>query len=70
MFECSKYGKVINCMVLTINSGNTEDSKIRVFVEFLDKEASENAYLDLGTRFFGEKLIQVDFYNENLYYSK
>ena len=64
--ECSKFGKVENCVVHM----RPEKSGVRVFVEFFDKESTKEAYLDMSSRFFAERKIECDFYPEDSFQKK
>ncbi|XP_067684085.1 splicing factor 45-like [Haliotis asinina] len=60
--ECSKYGKVIKCIIFEI-PGQVEEEAVRIFVEFERMESAIKALVDLNGRYFGGKIVKACFYN-------
>ncbi|CDW78893.1 dna-damage-repair toleration protein drt111 [Stylonychia lemnae] len=61
-FECEKYGEVLTCLVHSVPS----EQLVKVFVEYRFQVEADNAYMDFKIREFNNKLIDVDFYGEDL----
>ncbi|XP_064605409.1 splicing factor 45-like isoform X2 [Liolophura sinensis] len=60
--ECSKYGKVIKCVIFEL-TGVADEEAVRIFVDFERMEAAIKAVVDLNGRFFGGRTVRACFYN-------
>ncbi|KAK3104085.1 hypothetical protein FSP39_024317 [Pinctada imbricata] len=60
--ECTKYGKVIKCVIFEIPGGDPEEA-VRIFVEFERVDSAIKAIIDLNGRFFGGRVVKACFYN-------
>ncbi|XP_033744632.1 splicing factor 45-like [Pecten maximus] len=60
--ECSKYGRVIKCVIFEI-PGGVEEEAVRIFLEFERVDAAIKAIIDLNGRFFGGRIVKACFYN-------
>ncbi|XP_069141156.1 splicing factor 45-like isoform X2 [Argopecten irradians] len=60
--ECSKYGRVIKCVIFEI-PGGVEEEAVRIFLEFERVDAAIKAVIDLNGRFFGGRIVKACFYN-------
>lgn len=60
--ECTKYGKVIKCVIFEIPHGDDEEA-VRIFVEFERVDSAIKAIIDLNGRYFGGRIVKACFYN-------
>jgi len=60
--ECSKFGKVIKCVIFEIPGSEPEEA-VRIFLEFERLESAIKALVDLNGRFFGGRVVRCSFYN-------
>ncbi|KAI0209007.1 Splicing factor 45 [Lamellibrachia satsuma] len=60
--ECSKYGKVMKCVIFEVPNG-ADDEAVRIFLEFEKVEAAIKAVIDLNGRYFGGRIVRASFYN-------
>lgn len=60
--ECTKYGKVIKCVIFEIPNGDDEEA-VRIFVEFERVDSAIKAIIDLNGRYFGGRIVKACFYN-------
>merc|ERR1712224_571875 len=60
--ECTKYGKVIKCIIMELPDVEAEEA-VRIFVEFERLESAIKAIVDLNGRFFGGRNVRACFYN-------
>ncbi|KAL3853330.1 hypothetical protein ACJMK2_016878 [Sinanodonta woodiana] len=60
--ECTKYGKVIKCLIFEI-PGAVDDEAVRIFIEFEKVDSAIKAIIDLNGRFFGGRIVKACFYN-------
>ncbi|PVU90844.1 hypothetical protein BB561_004700 [Smittium simulii] len=70
--ECSKFGKVLRCVVRTqahqMDILKQPYDQVWLFVEFESLESSKLAVSDLNNRYFGGRSISATYFNESLYY--
>uniref|UniRef100_A0ACD5TRV1 Uncharacterized protein n=1 Tax=Avena sativa TaxID=4498 RepID=A0ACD5TRV1_AVESA len=63
--ECSKYGTVLRVLIFEITQANfPADEAVRIFVLFERTEESTKALIDLDKRFFGGRVVQATFFDE------
>ncbi|KAK2172815.1 hypothetical protein NP493_926g01073 [Ridgeia piscesae] len=60
--ECSKYGKVVRCVIFEMPNG-ADDEAVRIFLEFEKVEAAIKGVIDLNGRYFGGRVVRASFYN-------
>lgn len=60
--ECSKYGEVARCLIYEIPKAHPEEA-VRIFVEFKRVEAAIKAVVDLNGRYFGGRVVKINFYD-------
>jgi len=60
--ECTKYGKVIKCVIMELPDV-VEEEAVRIFIEFERLESAIKAIVDLNGRFFGGRQVRACFYN-------
>ncbi|KAK6174810.1 hypothetical protein SNE40_013387 [Patella caerulea] len=60
--ECTKYGKVVKCVIYEMQGAEDEEA-VRIFVEFERMESAIKAIVDLNGRFFGGRTVKGGFYN-------
>lgn len=64
--ECtSKYGTVVGVVIFEVTTPQfPAELAVRIFVAFERQESAIKAAIDLGGRFFGGRLVQATFYDE------
>ncbi|XP_010538267.1 PREDICTED: DNA-damage-repair/toleration protein DRT111, chloroplastic [Tarenaya hassleriana] len=63
--ECSKYGTVTRVLIFEITEPNfPSDQAVRIFVQFARSEETTKALVDLNGRYFGGRVVQASFYDE------
>ncbi|KAI6703356.1 hypothetical protein NL676_012492 [Syzygium grande] len=63
--ECAKYGTVTRVLIFEITEPNfPADEAVRIFVQFERSEQTTKALIDLGGRYFGGRVVQATFYDE------
>ncbi|XP_057544913.1 DNA-damage-repair/toleration protein DRT111, chloroplastic [Amaranthus tricolor] len=63
--ECAKYGTVTRVLIFEITEPNFPSNEaVRIFVQFERPEETTKALVDLGGRFFGGRVVQATFYDE------
>ncbi|OWF53811.1 Splicing factor 45 [Mizuhopecten yessoensis] len=60
--ECTKYGRVIKCVIFEIPECEEEEA-VRIFLEFERVDSAIKAIIDLNGRFFGGRIVKACFYN-------
>lgn len=65
--ECSKYGDIRSCEIVVVDEDIPVEQRVRTFIEFERQQSAVTAYRDLNGRYFGGRLISVEFYDESLY---
>ncbi|KAF6041480.1 RBM17 [Bugula neritina] len=60
--ECSKYGKVIKCVIYELQNV-PEVLAVRIFVEFEKISFAIKAAIDLNGRYFGGRVVRASFYS-------
>lgn len=63
--ECTKYGTVTRVLIFEITEPDfPSEEAVRIFVQFERSEETTKALVDLNGRFFGGKVVQASFYDE------
>ncbi|KAL1359393.1 hypothetical protein HN51_004711 [Arachis hypogaea] len=63
--ECAKYGTVTRVLIFEITEPNfPTDEAVRIFVQFERSEETTKALIDLNGRYFGGRVVQASFYDE------
>ena len=63
--ECSKYGDVENILIFEVTDPQyPPDQAVRIFVQFENQKAAEAAIQELHGRYFGGRVVSVDYFDE------
>ena len=63
--ECAKYGTVSRVLIFEITQADFPvDEAVRIFIQFERAEEATKAMLDLQGRFFGGRVVQATFFDE------
>ncbi|TVU12507.1 hypothetical protein EJB05_46158 [Eragrostis curvula] len=63
--ECAKYGTVSRVLIFEITQPNfPADEAVRIFIQFERAEEATKAMIDLQGRFFGGRVVQATFFDE------
>lgn len=63
--ECSKYGRVLSIYIYEVEDGRvSDDEAVRIFVQFASSESAARALDALDGRFFANRQIKCEFYDE------
>ena len=63
--ECSKYGDVENILIFEVTDPQyPSDQAVRIFVQFENQKAAEAALQELHGRYFGGRVVSVDYFDE------
>lgn len=63
--ECSKYGNVENILIFEVTDPQyPPDQAVRIFVQFENQTAAEVALQDLHGRYFGGRVVSVNYFDE------
>lgn len=64
--ECEKYGSVRRCIVQEIPNAPEEEA-VRIYLEFDKMSSALNAFRDLNGRYFGGRVVRVEFFDEQVF---
>ncbi|KAL6839679.1 hypothetical protein ACP4OV_030618 [Aristida adscensionis] len=63
--ECAKYGTVLRVLIFEITQTDfPADEAVRIFIQFERAEEATKAMIDLQGRFFGGRVVQASFFDE------
>ncbi|XP_062233568.1 DNA-damage-repair/toleration protein DRT111, chloroplastic [Phragmites australis] len=63
--ECARYGTVSRVLIFEITQANfPADEAVRIFIQFERAEEATKAMIDLQGRFFGGRVVQASFFDE------
>ncbi|GJN29597.1 hypothetical protein PR202_gb17838 [Eleusine coracana subsp. coracana] len=63
--ECAKYGTVLRVLIFEITQANfPPEEAVRIFIQFERAEEATKAMIDLQGRFFGGRVVQATFFDE------
>ncbi|WVZ82423.1 hypothetical protein U9M48_029689 [Paspalum notatum var. saurae] len=63
--ECAKYGTVSRVLIFEITQADfPADEAVRIFIQFERAEEATKAMIDLQGRFFGGRVVQATFFDE------
>lgn len=65
--ECSDYGQVLSLLLPRMIDGYPASSEGFIYVEFADQSMARNAAMALAGRKFADKIVVVQYYDENQY---
>eukprot|EP00842_Homolaphlyctis_polyrhiza_P003208 jgi/Hompol1/3889/HPOL_003385-RA len=62
MEECSKFGRVLECLVVELPPGTAKEHEaVRVFVEFDDLQSAIHAQQEMNGRYFAGRRVSAQF---------
>ena len=63
--ECAKFGTVTRVLIFEITqTGFPAEEAVRIFIQFERAEEATKAMIDLQGRFFGGRVVQASFFDE------
>lgn len=62
--EAAKYGKVVDCKIVTMPEGVPDGKSVRIFIEYADREGGAVAKAKFSNRYFGGRYVNCLYFEE------